>query len=112
MVYASVAAHLKSTAGVQNCFVNRNLKDFDDPSIAESLAKWNCKVLFSFLTGKLSTTPWRFDMSEVEDFFYDGDEMAKRLHRVVYDPLFREKQRGTFAEATMGDKPAKITNGP
>jgi predicted nucleic acid-binding protein len=51
IVYASVIQHLATTSQHESCFLNRNNRDFDDPDIEESLARHNCKMLFSFING-------------------------------------------------------------
>lgn len=51
IVYASVLQHLSKAEPGNKCFLNRNLKDFDDPDIEASLGIYNCKMLFRFDTG-------------------------------------------------------------
>lgn len=51
IVYASVLHHLSTFGMVQSCFLNRNLKDFDDPDIVEVLNSYNCKMLPEFDSG-------------------------------------------------------------
>jgi len=51
LVYAAVLLHLKHQHAPQNCFLNRNSRDFDDPDIIEELNRHNCKLLPRFDTG-------------------------------------------------------------
>ncbi len=51
IVYSSVISHLSRTSEADNCFINRNSRDFDDPDIVESLESSNCRMLFSFEDG-------------------------------------------------------------
>ncbi|MEA5519425.1 PIN domain-containing protein [Limnoraphis robusta] len=51
IVYASVISHLSNITGRNNCFLNRNSKDFGTPDIINSLASYNCRILFSFENG-------------------------------------------------------------
>ncbi len=48
IVLASVLSHLESTKPNESCFLNRNYKDFDDPSIREKLEISNCKFFPKF----------------------------------------------------------------
>lgn len=50
IVLACVLTHLNTSAPSEACFLNRD-RDFDDPYIAEELAKRSCKMLFSFGEG-------------------------------------------------------------
>ena len=47
-VYASVLRHLQTESPAISCFLNRDLRDFDDPSVAGRLQRHNCKLLYSF----------------------------------------------------------------
>lgn len=51
IVLASVLAHLDHARPAESCFLNRNAKDFDDPSILERLETRGCKFLASFDEG-------------------------------------------------------------
>lgn len=51
IVYASVLHHLASASGIDSCFINRNIRDFDDPDIEENLSRRGCKMIFSFING-------------------------------------------------------------
>ena len=51
IVLASVLAHLDNTKPAESCFLNRNAKDFDDPSIREKLEMRACKFRSSFDEG-------------------------------------------------------------
>jgi predicted nucleic acid-binding protein len=51
IVYASILQHLNLSSETAKCFLNKNSKDFDDPDIEESLCKYGCKMLFSFIHG-------------------------------------------------------------
>ena len=51
LVYSSVLSHLKRVRAPENCFLNRNSKDFDDESIIDELAGHNCQLLFQFDAG-------------------------------------------------------------
>ena len=51
VVYASVLSHLSNINSRNNCFLNRNRKDFNTPDITNNLASYNCRVLFSFESG-------------------------------------------------------------
>lgn len=51
IVYTSVVQHLSTLRSTGSCFLNRNSKDFADPDIEDSLAKYSCKILFSFRRG-------------------------------------------------------------
>ncbi|KKD35528.1 PIN domain-containing protein [Limnoraphis robusta] len=51
IVYASVISHLSNITGSNNGFLNRNSKDFGTPDIINSLASYNCRILFSFENG-------------------------------------------------------------
>lgn len=51
IILASVLSHLARTAPSGSCFLNRNAKDFDNPSIVEKLGKHGCKLLPRFDSG-------------------------------------------------------------
>lgn len=45
LVYSSVVSHLKRDTATENCFLNKNSRDFDDQSIVDELRSYNCKLL-------------------------------------------------------------------
>ena len=51
IVLASVLMDLKSRKPESGCFMNRNLRDFDDPDIRGELAALNCKFFGRFDDG-------------------------------------------------------------
>lgn len=51
IVYASVLSHPQQVGAPQNCFLNRNSKDFSDQSILDELRSYNCKLLTRFDSG-------------------------------------------------------------
>jgi predicted nucleic acid-binding protein len=51
IVLASVLQDLEGTDGDEKLFLNRNVKDFDDPDIVELLAARACSLLPSFTSG-------------------------------------------------------------
>jgi len=51
IVYASVVYQLAQNANLENCFLNRNSRDFDNPDIVEALALLNCKMIPKFADG-------------------------------------------------------------
>lgn len=51
IVYASVISHLQDNKPKINCFLNRNSKDFDDPSIRKDLQELNCLMIPKFDDG-------------------------------------------------------------
>ena len=51
LVYSSVISHLKRHRAMQNCFLNKNSKDFDDQSIVDELQRYDCKLLPWFDSG-------------------------------------------------------------
>jgi len=51
IVLASVISHLEVHRPADSCFLNRNSKDFDDPSIRERLEALGCRFLASFEDG-------------------------------------------------------------
>ena len=48
IIFSSVLAHLQQNKSNQNCFLNRNAKDFNDPSIRNHLKKLSCKFFADF----------------------------------------------------------------
>lgn len=50
LVFASVIRDLNARPA-ESCFLNRNTKDFDDPTIVALLAAQNCRMLGSFHAG-------------------------------------------------------------
>ncbi|SRR5258706_5743917 len=48
IVLASVLSHLKRDAPQDSCFLNRNSRDFDNPSVLDSLADFGCKYFARF----------------------------------------------------------------
>lgn len=50
-VYASVIFHLRKKLSADNCFLNRNTRDFDNPDIVDELEKNNCKMIPRFDDG-------------------------------------------------------------
>jgi hypothetical protein len=48
IVLASVLEDLRRRRPSVSCFLNRNARDFDDPSIREELTTLNCKFLPTF----------------------------------------------------------------
>ena len=51
IVYSSVLTHLMQVHASENCFLNRNAKDFDDQNIVEELAGHNCQLFVRFDAG-------------------------------------------------------------
>jgi hypothetical protein len=51
IVLASVLDDLESAQQPPSCFLNRNTKDFDDPTVVAALADRGCKMLGSFNDG-------------------------------------------------------------
>lgn len=51
IVYASVIQHLQQSGELENCFLNKNTKDFDNPDIVEDLDRNHCKMLPRFDQG-------------------------------------------------------------
>lgn len=51
LVYSSVLQHLGAAGSARSCFLTRNSHDFSDPDIEASLARYSCKILFSFQDG-------------------------------------------------------------
>ncbi|MCP4700133.1 MAG: type II toxin-antitoxin system VapC family toxin [Gammaproteobacteria bacterium] len=61
IIYASVLHHLMQYQSEKtSCFLNKNSKDFDDPDIGETLARYKCKMLskfdhgYQFITSKIN----------------------------------------------------------
>lgn len=52
LVYASVMHHLSRSVSPQNCFLNRNSRDFDSPDIFDELARYNCRMIPRFDDGE------------------------------------------------------------
>lgn len=48
IVFSSVLDHLQQGKASQNCFLNRNSKDFSQPGIIKRLQKLNCKFFADF----------------------------------------------------------------
>ena len=48
IVFSCVLSHLRQNKLSQNCFLNRNSKDFDDKSIRNRLKNLNCKFFADF----------------------------------------------------------------
>ncbi len=48
IVFSSILGHLQQSKASQNCFLNRNSKDFSQPSIAKRLKTLNCKFFADF----------------------------------------------------------------
>lgn len=52
IVYSSILIYLQNILkNKPNCFLNRNTKDFSNPTIIEELNNYNCRLLFSFDKG-------------------------------------------------------------
>lgn len=51
IVYASVFQHIRQKTSLDNCFLNRNSKDFDNPDIVAELNQYNCKMIPRFDDG-------------------------------------------------------------
>jgi hypothetical protein len=51
ILLASIISHLAETKPPQSCFLNRNTRDFDDPSIREMLEDFRCKFFGRFDDG-------------------------------------------------------------
>lgn len=51
IVYASVVSHLEQHGSGESCFINRNSKDFDNPSLVEALGAYGCRLLPRFQAG-------------------------------------------------------------
>ena len=51
LVYASVMEDLPGRGANAKCFITRNRKDFDDPDIHAELARFACRLSFSFSGG-------------------------------------------------------------
>ena len=50
-IYSAVLGHLIQTKDGSSYFLNRNVKDFDEPNIVEQLKSYGCKLLASFDNG-------------------------------------------------------------
>lgn len=48
IVFTSIINHLQQNKAAQNCFLNRNSKDFSQPSIVKLLKNLNCKFFPDF----------------------------------------------------------------
>ena len=48
IVDASVIHHLKDEQPQQSCFLNRNVRDFDDPDIIDELNQLHCRMISRF----------------------------------------------------------------
>jgi len=48
IIFSSILSHLQQNKLSQNCFLNRNSKDFSQPSIVNLLKKFNCKFFADF----------------------------------------------------------------
>jgi hypothetical protein len=48
IVLASVLQHLERTKPSESCFLNRNLRDFDDPDVRERLDRFGCRFFGRF----------------------------------------------------------------
>ncbi len=48
IVFSSILNHLQQSKASQSCFLNRNSKDFSQPSIAKRLKTLNCKFFADF----------------------------------------------------------------
>jgi predicted nucleic acid-binding protein len=51
LVFASVSRHLAAASDTDNCFINRNRRDFDNPRIQVVLLQMGCRLLFNFDDG-------------------------------------------------------------
>ena len=51
LVYASVLSDLQQSREPENCFLNKNSKDFDDPGLVEELNTYNCRLISRFDAG-------------------------------------------------------------
>ena len=51
IVLSSVITHLEIHRPADNCFLNRNSKDFDDPNIRERLEALGCRFFAKFNDG-------------------------------------------------------------
>lgn len=48
IVFTSILTHLQQNKATKNCFLNRNSKDFSQPSIVKRLKTLNCKFFADF----------------------------------------------------------------
>lgn len=62
LVYASVMNHLSRSASPQNCFLNRNSRDFDSPDIVDELAQYNCRMIPRFDDGDRYVRSFKSDL--------------------------------------------------
>ncbi len=51
IVFSSVIHHLSEQVDPQNCFLNKNSKDFDNPDIVDALQSYNCRMIPRFVDG-------------------------------------------------------------
>lgn len=51
LIYSSILVHLQQKEYVNSCFLNRNMRDFEDDNIIKELASHNCKMLPRFDSG-------------------------------------------------------------
>lgn len=51
LIYSSILVHLQQKKCVNSCFLNRNMRDFEDENIIKELARLNCKMLPRFDSG-------------------------------------------------------------
>lgn len=51
IVFSSVQSHLQQRKNSDNCFVNKNSRDFDNPDIVDELERLNCKMIPKFDDG-------------------------------------------------------------
>lgn len=52
IIYSAVVAHLRQQPyEVNKCFLNRNVKDFNDANIVAELKSFNCRYIDSFTHG-------------------------------------------------------------
>lgn len=59
LVYSSVLTHVRQNNTAQSCFLNRNFRDFDNPSIVDELERHRCRMIprfdhgLAFVTGRM-----------------------------------------------------------
>lgn len=58
IVYAAVRSDLGDGWRDESCFLNRNVKDFDDPDIHAALAARRCRLLLTFQSGLAYLKSW------------------------------------------------------
>jgi hypothetical protein len=51
IVLGSIVLHLAKAESAESCFLNRNSKDFDDPTVREMLDSFNCRFFARFDDG-------------------------------------------------------------